>query len=107
MEAHGLRLGLQLLQHFPGNSLPVHIQGDCLPIIRFGAGTGQLRQASTQGIIEASLAALAMRPSETSWQLVPRRLNHTAHMLAQEGLRTWSRMGPVPKARMGLSPDSG
>ena len=86
MEAWGLRLGLHLIQEHVPTHCRTQVQGDCVPVIRYGCGQGRLIRAASQAVLGRPLLEAALRVAPLGWLPVPRRFTAAAHHQAAAGL---------------------
>ena len=97
-EAEACRAALNLVADIlhespPGVQLPrarrARMVGDCAPVVRHAAVTARLRLVHRRHPIDAGLARALAQGWTLDWQLVERRLNREAHLLATEAA-TWA-----------------
>ena len=90
VETWGLRLVLldlcrrgQGRQAFPDDDRTARIIGDNIPVIRYGASQGRLRNLDQAGLLEGPLTQAALQGWELSWPPVHRELNDAADFFAK------------------------
>ena len=85
-EAWGCRIALELLAAAQPAIRHARVVGDCINVVRYGAGESRMRRQAVQSLLEGPLGQLVSAGWRLDWLVVRRQLNEAAHEAATEGV---------------------